>query len=153
LRPDHSFLSQALKHPSASFLVFNKLEPLIKSPSEPVYLKYADIKPIIGEDPFHKTEEDLIKEYNSEIYNPQIIFLGLDERQKGDNVFGYKDRYKGQPYWALDITPQKSAKEAAEALIKEVEAKGLNFSKGRMNLSLPAQEGSAPSLSVPKLPR
>ncbi|KAH7135183.1 NUDIX hydrolase domain-like protein [Dendryphion nanum] len=139
LRPDYTFLSQALRHPSATFLLFNKLEPLIKSPSELVYASFNDVKPIIGNDPFGKTEEDLIKEYNSTLYVPQIIFLGLDERKEG---FVYKEHYKGQPYFAVDVTPTKSVTEAAEALIKDFEAKGWSFFQGRMNTSLPASDAA-----------
>ncbi|KAF2021117.1 hypothetical protein BU24DRAFT_416781 [Aaosphaeria arxii CBS 175.79] len=139
LRPDHAFLSQALRHPSASFLLFNKLEPLVKSGTELVQVKYTDVQPIIGEDPFSKTEEDTIKDYNSATYLPQIVFLGLDERVEG---FVYKDHYKGQPYFAVDVTPKASVTEAAEALIKNLEGQGLAFSKGRMHLSLPAQEAA-----------
>lgn len=138
LRPDHAFLSQALKHPSTTFILFNKLEPAIKSPTELAYAKYADVQPIIGENPYSKSEDDIIAEYNSSTYVPQIIFLGLDEREPG---FEYKGRYKGQPYFAVDVTPTKSVTQAAEALIKDVEGKGWSFSKGRMHLSLPALEG------------
>lgn len=53
----------------------------------------------------------------------------------------YKEYYKGQPWFAVDVTPQKSVKEEAEKLIEGLKKKGLDFSKGRMNLSLPAQEG------------
>jgi NAD+ diphosphatase len=140
LRPDHAFLSQALKHPSTTFLLFNKLDPLIKSGSELAYAKFNEVQPIIGSDPFEKTEADVIKEYNSSTYVPQIVFLGLDERKEG---FQYKEHYKGQPYFAVDVTPKESVAAAAEALIKDVEAKGLSFSKERMHLSLPAQEGSS----------
>ncbi|KAF2865844.1 NUDIX hydrolase domain-like protein [Massariosphaeria phaeospora] len=139
LRPDHAFLSQALKHPDASFLLFNKLEPLLKSPTEIAYAKFADIQPIIGDDPYAKSEEDVIKEYNSATYVPQLIFLGIDERKEG---FAYKDRYKGQPYFAVDVSPKGLVTEAAEALIKSCQAKGLEFSKGRMHMSLPAQEAA-----------
>ncbi|PSN74766.1 hypothetical protein BS50DRAFT_511968 [Corynespora cassiicola Philippines] len=139
LRQDHVFLSQALKYPSTSFLLFNKLEPLLKSPTELAYAHYNDVKSIIGEDPFSKSEEDLIKEYNSETYIPQIVFLGLDERKEG---FAYKEHYKGQPYFALDVTPKASVTEAAEKLIKDVQDKGLHFSKGRIHMSLPAQEAA-----------
>ena len=99
------------------------------------------MQPIIGDDPFEKSEADVIKDYNSETYIPQLVFLGLDERKEG---FVYKDHYKGQPYFALDVTPKKSVTEAAEKLIKDVEGKGLSFSKGRMHLSLVAQEGISP---------
>ena len=64
--------------------------------------------------------------------------MGLDERKES---FVYKEHYKGQPWFAVDITPKASVTEAAEKLIAELKAEGLDFSKGRMNLSLPAQEG------------
>lgn len=107
------------------------------------------MQPIIGDDPFATSEEDLIREYNSHKYIPQIIFLGLDERglnekknwKNGKEGFVYKEHYKGQPWFAVDVTPKESVTEAAEKLIKECEGKGLTFSKGRMNLALPAQEG------------
>ncbi|KAF2267250.1 hypothetical protein CC78DRAFT_566378 [Lojkania enalia] len=139
LRPDHAFLSQAFKHPSTSFLLFNNLEPLIQSPTALFFANFSDVSSIIGPDPFAKSEEDLIQEYNSEVYYPQIIFLGLDERKHG---FVYKERYKGQPFFAVDVTPRKSVTNAAEELIKKMEGRGLEFSKGRMNLSLQAQEAT-----------
>lgn len=103
------------------------------------------MKSIIGEDPFRDSEEELIKQYNSEQYLPQIIFLGLDER-KGKEGFVYKEHYKGQPWFAVDVTPKKHVKEEAEKLIEGMKAKGLDFSKGRMNLSLPAQDGMFPTV-------
>ncbi|ORY19279.1 hypothetical protein BCR34DRAFT_209489 [Clohesyomyces aquaticus] len=139
LRPDHAFLSAALKHPSTSFLLFNKLEPLIKSGTEIAYAKLKDVQPVIGTDPFEKSEEDVIKDYNSSTYVPQVIFLGLDESKEG---LVYKEWYKGQPYFAVDVTPKDNVAKAAEELIKDVEGRGLSFSKGRMHLSLPAQEAA-----------
>lgn len=138
LRPDHAFLSAALHHPSTTFLLFNKLEPLLKSPSELSQKKFDDVKPVIGNDPFERPEEDLIAQYNSSLYLPQIIFLGLDERKQG---FVYKEHYKGQPWFAVDVTPVESVKEEAEKLVEKVKGEGLDFSKGRTNLNLPAEEG------------
>lgn len=138
LRPDHAFLSLALKHPSASFVLFNKLEPLLASPSELFLAKFSDVQPILGDDPFATSEEELIAQYNSTSYIPQLVFLGLDEKKEG---FKYKEHYKGQPYFALDVTPKLSVTEAAEKLIKDVEGRGLTFSKGRVHMSLAAQEG------------
>lgn len=66
------------------------------------------------------------------------MFLGLDERKEG---FVYKEHYKGQPWFAVDVTPKESVKEKAEKLISSLQAKGLDFSKGRMHMSLPAEEG------------
>lgn len=139
LRPDNTFLSQALRHPSTTVLLFNKLEPLLKSPSELATVRFEDVKPIIGDDPFGRPEEDTIAQYNSSLYLPQIIFLGLDERTEG---FVYKEHYKGQPWFAVDVTPKESVAEAAEKLIEKVKSEGLDFSKGRMNMSLPAQEAA-----------
>jgi NAD+ diphosphatase len=110
----------------------------VHSPDKLARRKYADVKSIIGDDPFHRSEEDTIAQYNSSLYLPQIIFLGLDERETG---FEYKGRYKGQPWFAVDITPQQSVKDEAEKLVASLQAEGLDFSKGRMNMSLPAEQG------------
>lgn len=138
LRADHTFLSQAFRHPSTTFLLFQNQEPLLKSSSELALVKYADVQPVTGEDPFSRTEEDTIAQYNSSVYLPQIVFLGLDEKKEG---LVYKEHYKGQPWFAVDVTPKESVKEAAEKLIERKKSEGLEFSKGRMNMNLPAQSG------------
>lgn len=139
LRPDHAFLSAALKHPSTTFLLFNKLEPLTKSPFELALRKFEDVKPVIGNDPFERTEEDTIAQYNSSLYIPQIIFLGLDERKEG---FVYKEHYKGQPWFAVDITPTESVKDEAEKLVEKLTGEGLEFAKGRMHMSLAPEDAA-----------
>ena len=138
LRADHAFLSSALRHPSATFVLFKNIEPLVSSPTSLARVSYADVEPIIGKDIFSTTEEDVIAQYNSSLYIPQIVFLGLDERNEG---FVYKEHYKGQPWFAVDVTPKESVKDAAEALIARLQAQGLDFSKGRVHLSLAAEEG------------
>jgi NAD+ diphosphatase len=110
-------------------------------------VSYADVESIIGKEIFNTTEEDVIAQYNSSLYIPQIVFLGLDERTEG---FVYKEHYKGQPWFAVDVTPKESVKEEAEKLIEGLKGKGLDFSKGRMHLSLPAEEGKIPILLHPK---
>lgn len=139
LRGDHGFLSNAYKHPSTSFLLFNDLKPLTKGPSKLVYVSLKDIQDLTGEDPYSKTESDMIKEYNSSISTPQMIFLGIDEQNQSG--FGHKE-YKGAPYFAVDVSPEGSRAEAANKVISAMKAKGLDFLEGRMILSLPAQEGA-----------
>ncbi|KAJ4993557.1 nadh pyrophosphatase [Stagonosporopsis vannaccii] len=139
LRGDHTFLSSALRHPSATFLLFKNVEPLVSSPTSLARVSYADVEPIIGKDIFNISEEEVIAQYNSSLYIPQIVFLGLDERNEG---FVYKEHYKGQPWFAVDVTPKESVKEAAESLIEKLQSQGLDFSKGRMHLSLPAEQAA-----------
>lgn len=110
----------------------------MKSPSELAQKKFDEVKPIIGSDPFERAEADIIAQYNSSLYVPQIVFLGLLEKKEG---FVYKEHYKGQPWFALDVTPTESVKDEAEKLIEKLKGEGLEFSKGRMHLSLPAEEG------------
>lgn len=138
LRPDHAFLSQAIRHPSTKVLLFNKLEPLVNSPTSITTASFSDVASIVGEDPFSKPEAETISNYNSSVYIPQIIFLGLDERSEG---LVYKEHYKGVPWFAVDVTPKGSVSEECEKLIKKVTVDGKEFSKGRMHLNLPAQEG------------
>lgn len=126
-------------------MLFNKLEPLTKSGSELARCTFADVKPLIGENPFEKSEEEVIAQYNSSLYVPQVIFLGLDERKDG---FKYKEHYKGQPWFAVDVTPKDSVKEKAEELLERMTSTGLEFSKGRMNLSLQAEEGALPLIHL-----
>ncbi|KAJ4293303.1 NADH pyrophosphatase [Kalmusia sp. IMI 367209] len=139
LRPDHAFLSQAIRHPSTTIVLFNKLEPLVSSPTALATATFADVSPIVGADPFLKSEEDTIKEYNSSVYVPQIVFLGLDEGKEG---LVYKEHYKGVPWFAVDITPKGGVVEECEKLVERLKGEGKEFSKGRMHLSLPAQEAA-----------
>ena len=81
----------------------------------------------------------MISSYNSTAAFPQLLFLGVDESKKSD--FSYKV-YSGPPYFALDVTPRNSAKEAANALISKMESNGLTFLEGRIHQSLPASEAA-----------
>ncbi|KAL9129495.1 MAG: hypothetical protein Q9217_002055 [Psora testacea] len=139
LRTDHSFLSAALKHSSTSFLLFNNLSPLAKDPTKLEYASYKDVQPLIGENPYSKTEEELISEYNSTITIPQLLFLGLDESQRSDFQWTV---YHGAPYFALDVTPKGTIKCAAESLIETIESRGLQFVEGRMHMSLSAPQAA-----------
>lgn len=90
----------------------------------------------------------MIEAYNSGTTIPQMIFLGLDDRQSGGSgqVNGegltWKEVYKGRPVWAVDTTPKGTFKKEAENLNEGFEKNGWKFLEGRMILSFPADEGT-----------
>ncbi|KAI9654829.1 MAG: NADH pyrophosphatase [Bathelium mastoideum] len=130
LRPDHVFLSQAIRHPTTSFLLCDSLQPLTKESKKLAYVSHADIQPLIGDNPYEKSENELIEQYNSEVSVPQMIFLGLDERHKDGLV--YKEQYKGAPFFAVDVTPKGSHAEIAKKIISDLESRGYSFAQGRV---------------------
>ncbi|KAL9041061.1 MAG: hypothetical protein Q9214_004243 [Letrouitia sp. 1 TL-2023] len=139
MRTDHSFLLAALGHPTSSFLLFNNLNPLAKDPTKLHYVSFADVHPLIGDDPYLKSEEQLIAEYNSTVTIPQLLFLGLDERNKKGLEY---NAYIGAPYFALDVTPKGTIVSQAESVIRKMEALGFQFIQGRMQMSLPAADAA-----------
>ncbi|KAI9766284.1 MAG: NADH pyrophosphatase [Geoglossum simile] len=129
LRSDHSFLSYAFRHPSTNFILFNNLAPFTTSPSCLAYVSYADVSPLVGEDPFAKSEEEMLREFSSEITAPLVLFLGLDEGGGGVEW----GSYKGTPHFAVDVTPRGASKDRAEGLMREMEARGWELLSGRVN--------------------
>src|SRR5947208_17073681 len=67
LRGDHGFISSAFTHPSTKFLLMNDLAPMAKDPGNLDYASHSDIKALTGENPFEKSEEQRLKEYNASI--------------------------------------------------------------------------------------
>lgn len=136
LREDHKFLSQAFSHPSTSFLLCRDLQPLVKKGQKVGghlhFVGVEDVKPIVGEEPFSVGEKELVAQYNSDVYRPQMIFLGIDEKNQEGLEYQSKNKYKGAPYFAVDVTPKESVKEACESLIKKKEDEGLGFAPGRV---------------------
>ncbi|RDW88244.1 hypothetical protein BP6252_00276 [Coleophoma cylindrospora] len=139
LRTDYSFISAALTHKSTSFLLLNDLAPLAKDPSQLAYAKHDDIKSLIGDNPFAKSEDELIKEYNSSVTLPLVLFLGIDERKQEGFEHGI---YKGKPFFAVDVTPRGTVEKEASAVIEAMKAKGLQFVEGRMHMNLNAPEAA-----------
>ena len=139
LRTEHPFLSAALRHPSTSFLLLNNLAPLAKDIRKLEYAKLQDVTSLIGENPYAKSEEELVSEYNSTTTTPQLLFLGLDEKSKQGLEWNI---YKGAPYFALDVTPKGSIEAAAKGVIREMESRGLVFLQGRMHMTLPADQAA-----------
>jgi NAD+ diphosphatase len=147
LRANHDFIAKALIHPTTSFLLFNDLAPLAKDPTQLAYASHSDVKPLIGDNPFEKTEEELIKEFNSTVTQPLVLFLGLDERKKEGFEHGI---YKGKPYFAVDVTPKGTVHKEASVIVESLKGKGLQFVEGRMHMTLNAPEGKRPPL-FPKI--
>jgi NAD+ diphosphatase len=139
LRADHSFISKALTHPSTSFLLLNDLAPLTSDPAHLAYAKHEDIRKLIGDNPFEKTEEEVIKSYNSSVTLPLVLFLGLDEKTKDGFEHGI---YSGRPYFAIDVTPRGTVEKEAQSVIEEMKKRGLVFAEGRLNMTLTAPEGT-----------
>ena len=152
LRTDSTFLSAALKHPTTSFLLLKDLAPLGHDPTKLEYVSYNDVKPLIDENTYLQTEEELISSYNSTRTIPQLLFLGLDESSKSQSkspskpssssasdksTFSY-NIYTGAPFFALDVTPRGTLTNPANTLITMLESRGLKFIEGRMHTSLPA---------------
>ena len=142
LRADHVFLGRALKHPSTSFMLCKDLQPLVQSSDNKKlkYVKFEDVKGVIGEDPYARNEKEMLAQYNSEEVVPQMIFLGIDESVKEGLDYQGKNRYVGAPFFAVDVTPRGSVKEACEELVKRVETGGAEFGKGRL-MELEASDG------------
>lgn len=111
---------------------------MAKDPTKLAYASFQDVRSLIGDDPYGKSEAELIAEYNSTKSIPQLVFLGLDERL--NDGLQWKS-YSGAPYFALDVTPKGSVEEAAKGVIKVMQSRGLIFAEGRMHMSLPATEG------------
>ncbi|KAI0535612.1 NUDIX hydrolase domain-like protein [Xylaria digitata] len=139
LRTDHAFLNAAFAHPSTSFLLLDNYSPLAKDTSTLAYVSKEDIAALTGLDPFRKTEEEQIKSFNSAVTQPIVLFLGLDEKKTG---FEYRE-YKGNPYFAVDVTPKGSIEEKAKSVIEAVKTKhGVSFTPGARLLTLNAPEAA-----------
>lgn len=138
LRTNHEFITKALTHPSTNFLLLNDLAPLATDVTKLAYAKHEDVRVLIGQNPFEKSEEQLVKDYNSAVTMPLVLFLGLDERRRDGFEHGI---YKGQPFFAVDVTPKGTVEKEANAVIEEMKKTGLTFVEGRIHMTLNAPEG------------
>ena len=105
------------------------------------YAMHSEVKSLIGENPFEKSEEETIKAYNSSVTQPLVLFLGLDERYKEDQGGFKSGLYSGRPYFAIDVTAKGTVKKEAEGIIEAMKAKGLEFVVSRAHMSINAPEG------------
>ncbi|OTB06789.1 hypothetical protein M426DRAFT_98607 [Hypoxylon sp. CI-4A] len=138
LRTDYSFLRAAFAHPSSSFLLMDNLSPLAKDAATLSYVTRDVVVPLTGEEPFKKSEEEQLKDFNSSITQPVIVFLGIDEKQPG---FKYRD-YTGNPYFAVDVSAKGTVAEKAKSVSEAVKANGISFVDGRRLMSLNAPDAA-----------
>ncbi|CAI7652591.1 unnamed protein product [Penicillium bialowiezense] len=142
LRSDHPFLSTALQHPSARFVLLNNLAPLTTASTQLHLAKYEDVRPLVPQDTYDTSEDDMLKNFDSRKTQATLIFLGLDEgRKEGGLAFKV---YQGTPYFAVDVTPRGSEQQqaAAKEVIGAVEAKGLSFFQARVHMTFSADEAA-----------
>ncbi|CAK7244292.1 MAG: NADH pyrophosphatase [Sporothrix thermara] len=172
LRTDHKFLRAAFAHPSARFLLIDNLAPLVHDTKPPrlAWSTRAEIASVVDSDPFEKTEEEAIKNFNSEQEPlPIVLFLGIDEKNKfsssagtdaaetdakvdikadanadADAPFSF-NTFSGSPYFAVDITPRGTGAgaEKARTLIEACKAKpGFTFYTNARGMNLSAPEAA-----------
>lgn len=102
------------------------------------FTTHSEVAHLIGDNPYKKTEAELINSYDSQSTIPQLVFLGLNENDH--DGLNYKS-YNGNPYFSLDVTPKSWYKDVASKLIEQLENRGMDFSKNKFDLRLPAEEG------------
>ncbi|KAK1595387.1 NUDIX domain-containing protein [Colletotrichum navitas] len=133
LRTDHTFLRAAFQFKETKFMLLKDLSPLTNAPAKVQFVSFEDVKPLTTEDPFGPSEEDLIKNFDSTVTKPLIVFLGLEE--SANVPFEYKE-LKGRPWFAVDVTPRASYADAANQLIEAQASKGHKFLEGMRPMTL-----------------
>uniref|UniRef100_A0A060TAZ8 NAD(+) diphosphatase n=1 Tax=Blastobotrys adeninivorans TaxID=409370 RepID=A0A060TAZ8_BLAAD len=78
-------------------------------------LSYDQIKHIAG-DPFYADEQTVIDNWSSTrdragVNNAQVVFLGLDESRSGLEFSTKENTYKGQAWFAVNVTPMAHSSE------------------------------------------
>ncbi|RFU74093.1 hypothetical protein TARUN_8162 [Trichoderma arundinaceum] len=138
LRNDIKFIRKAATAPTTQFIALRDLNPLIADPKRLAFFSHEDVKPLIGADPFGRTDEEKKSVFDSSKPNPLLLFLGLlPDTPKAIDIETTKHGVvNGQPFFALDITPQGSFADAAEAFLKQAEAKGYSEQKNVRTMTL-----------------
>ncbi|KAH8702125.1 putative NADH pyrophosphatase [Talaromyces proteolyticus] len=148
LRTDYPFLSAAVKHPSSRFILLDNLSPLVKSPSALFHAQHSDVQSLLPTSWFDLPEEDLIRDFDSRITRPDLVFLGIDESAaesgaKDEDLLQWKI-YKGRPYFALDVSEKgnEEQKATARALVETLKQKGVTPYLSRIHMTLLPDEGA-----------
>ncbi|KAL7934466.1 NUDIX hydrolase domain-like protein [Trichoderma chlorosporum] len=138
LRNDISFIRKAATAPTARFVALRDLNPLIEDTRRLAFFGLNDVKSLIGPDPFGRSDEEKTAAFDSTKQSPTLLFLGLlpDTPLGVDFETTKHGVVNGQPYFALDVSPQGSFAEAAEEFVKGAEAKGYSVQTNVRTMTL-----------------
>ncbi|KAK4624288.1 NAD-capped RNA hydrolase [Fulvia fulva] len=103
LRMQHELMHKASTSSSAKYWTFNELNALRDWDGKFAYVDYEDVADFIGQ-PYHKDEKPQIQEFDPDQHHPSLVFLGLDLEGGCRSNAVQLGHYRGQPYFALDVT-------------------------------------------------
>ncbi|KAJ6444799.1 NADH pyrophosphatase [Purpureocillium lavendulum] len=159
LRSDALFLRAAVASPAARFVALHNLAPLVADRRTLALLAFDDVKPLIGADAFALADADAIKQFDSAAKpRPQLIFLGTLEGGAGkedadaDAEFetAKHGNVRGQPFFAVDVTPKGPWADAATSLLAQQEAKGMKLQTDARSMTLHAEAVREPLVLTQK---
>lgn len=110
---------------------------------------YKDVQKLVPRTIFDKSEDEMIKEFDSRITKPDLVFLGVDETvadsvENDEGLLEWKI-YKGRPYFALDVSEKGNDEQKAEArtVVEELGARGIAPFASRLHLLQPPNDGNS----------
>jgi len=147
LRSNTAFLRAALTR--SKFLLLRNLEPLAASKTTLAWVGYETVRALVGNPFSTEEEEEFLREYDSRVEIPALVFLGINEGEGDGERFEFEGeggKYVGRPCFALDVTGQGSlggeCRKVQEEAVKGAE--GREFKKVRLDLSLTPPDGNIP---------
>lgn len=144
LRNDIGFIRRAATAPTTQFIALRDLNPLIADPTQLAFFKHDDVKPLIGADPFGRTDQEKQESFDSTKPSPLLLFLGLlPNTSKGVDLETTKHGVvNGQPYFALDVTPKGQYAAEAETFLKQATEKGYKVQENVRTMTLHPEAGT-----------
>ncbi|KFA65986.1 hypothetical protein S40285_07182 [Stachybotrys chlorohalonatus IBT 40285] len=140
LRSDTPFLSKAATSPQVQYLALDNLNAYLSKSGDLAYFSFDDLKPLLGPEPFNLTEDELVAQFDSSLYRPLVIFLGMLEGGGGGSLeTSQHGTIHGQPFFAVDVTPRPSNSEVASTFKKSHEEKGGTIQSNPRSMSLQAE--------------
>lgn len=138
LRNDIGFIRRAATAPTTQFIALRDLNPLIADPTRLAFFGHDDVRPLIGADPFGRTDQEKQDTFDSTRPSPLLLFLGLlPNTAKGVDLETTKHGVvNGQPYFALDVTPKGQYAAEAETFLKQATEKGYSVQENVRTMTL-----------------